>query len=348
MKVVIACGGTGGHVFPGLAVANALKRAHHDVCVWYSGRSIESSTKHGWDGSTFETSAPRLTKQGLLKLPKVILRCRKELQTNRPDVLLAMGSYTSLPPVLAAWSLRIPICLHEANAVPGKAIKFLSRFATHIAVSFPETMGLFPKRKVTCTGLPVREAILNCPPLDGFARDTQHLVVLVTGGSQGAHAVNELVVEASKKLPSDKIRIIHQCGVADEKRLSEAYQSLGVQHHVAPFIPDMGRAYASADLVIARAGASTCFELCAVGKPAILIPLPSAANDHQTLNAMAMDRCGGAILRQQKSLTPDTLAQLILELANDRLRLEQMGRALKSIAICDATEAICQQLSSCK
>lgn len=344
MNFVIACGGTGGHVFPGLAVANALKRRGHQVTVWFSGRAVEDSTKHDWDGAIFETGAPRLNAKGLMRIPRVVLRCIRELRRNRPDAILAMGSYTSLPPVLAARLLHIPVNLHEANAVPGKAIRFLARFASHIAVSFPSTRNCFPGRTVSCTGLPVRTSVFARPPLPDFPPDDTTLTILITGGSQGAHAVNELAADALCSLPSESIRVIHQCGRADAADLDARYSKVGIRHLVSPFIADMGAAYASADLVIARAGASTCFELCALGKPAILIPLPSAMNDHQTLNAQAMSQCGGALLCPQADLTPEKLTALLKAFASDRPRLTRMGSTLKELAVPDATKEICQLL----
>ena len=335
--IVVACGGTGGHVFPGLAVANELKRRGHTVEVWLSGRAIEASAHAEWDGDTFLTGARQLSLKTILHTIRAFFRCLGAIKRKRPDVLLAMGSYSSLPPVLAAWLKRVPIVLHESNAVPGKAVDVLSRFAHTVATSFDGTADWLPRQKVVKTGFPVRTALAGQPPFDDLPKGA--FTVFITGGSQGAHRVNQLAAQAMCLLKQDGINdffVIHQTGTADESMVREMYAKAGVPSTVSAFITEMGRAYASADLVIARAGAATCFELCLLGKPALLIPLPSSVRDHQHLNAAALVKTGGADEGIQQRLTSRSIMRYILNKKNTPDTLARMSQALKTLSLKDA------------
>lgn len=345
LQIAIACGGTGGHVFPGMATGQALMTRGHAVTLWLSGRSIESSTLHDWEGPVFRTGARTLGLRTLPAFLATLARSIRRLRRDRPDVLLAMGSYSSVPPVLAARMLGIPVVLHEANAVPGKAVAFLSRFARVTAIGFPTTARLLPGRATVCTGMPVRSTIAGQPPMDGFTPGSG-FTVLVTGGSLGAHAVNERASAAllllRKQGRSDGLRVIHQCGTEDAEALRRRYEAAGIAAHVSPFLREMGRAYAGADLAIARAGAATCAELCLCGLPAILIPLPTAVRDHQRLNAEAMVLSGGARLRIQSDLTPPTLASDIDAIRNDPAQRVSMRQALLRLAVPDAADQLAE------
>lgn len=341
LRFVVTCGGTGGHVFPGLAVANVLRARGHEVCVWLSGRDIEKATLTSWDGDTFSTGARPLSLKTLPALMHSIHVCKREMKRFAPDALLAMGSYSSLPPVMAARSFHVPVVLHEANAVPGKANEFLSRFATEVAVSFEMTKKFFTHSPSTLTGLPVRSTLFDQPPFEDTQDD--HFTFFVTGGSQGAHRVNELTCQAFCLLKKDQeipFHVIHQCGKADEQWLIEKYKEANVDARVAAFIPEMGRAYASADLVVCRAGASTCFELCALGKPALLIPLPSAVRNHQHLNAQAMVHAGGADEAIQSEMTGRSLMRYFANKLKTKTQLQQMGIAMRSCAVLDAADQV--------
>ena len=321
MKIVVACGGTGGHAFPGLAVAEELVQRGHEVTVWDSGRDIESSVMQRWKGPVFSTGARPLSLRWALANVKSILRCRREMRRYAPDVLLAMGSYSSLPPVLAARSRGVKVYLHEANAVPGKAVDFLSRFADAVAISFPDTSRYLPGVRTVCTGLPVRADISSGKrfpfvPVGSF-------VVFVTGGSQGAHAVNEIASSALVMLkraldarPAEPgvhpLYVIHQTGLKDEGPVMAAYAAAGLPSRVHAFESEMADAFATADIVVARAGASTCFELAACGKPAFLIPLPTALRDHQHANAEVFAAKGAADEGIQAKLVPQALFRYLL------------------------------------
>ncbi len=346
-RLVVACGGTGGHVFPGLAVAQELKRRGHEVEVWLSGRDIESATLHGWDGAVFATGARQLSLRALPALVRAFWTCLGGIKRFRPDAMLAMGSYSSLPPVLAAKFRQVPIVLHEANAVPGKAVEFLSRYAVTTAVSFDETVRWLPGRATRCTGLPVRADLAGQPRFSEIPEQT--FTVLVTGGSQGARRVNELISQAMcllKQSDAPPFFVIHQCGAADEAHVREVYEAAGVSAMVRAFIAQMGRAYASADLVIGRAGASTCFELCLLGKAALLIPLPTAVRDHQHANAAALVRCGGADEGIQQELTGRSLMRYVKNKMEQPVLLERMSQAIRSLAVPDAAVRVADVLEA--
>ncbi len=345
MTFIVACGGTGGHVFPGLAVARELQRRGHAVEVWFSGRDIEKSTLGSWGGPVFLTGARPLSFRTVLQVTRAFFRCLRALKHKRVDAVLAMGSYASLPPVLAARLRHVPILLHEANAVPGKAVDFLSRFAALTATSFEETAKWLPERKVVCTGLPVRGDLTGQPR---FAEIPAGLfTVFVTGGSQGARRVNELASQALcllKQSGVDDVFVVHQCGVADEARVKAAYAAAGVRAKVCAFLAEMGSAYASADLVICRAGASTCFELCLLGNPALLIPLPTAVRNHQHLNAAAIARCGGADEAIQSELSARSLMRYIQNKKDNPITLTRMREALKTLAVTDAAARVADEM----
>ncbi len=265
-RFIVACGGTGGHTFPGLAVAKELRARGHEVVVWVSGRSIESSVLAGWDGPTFSTRARPLHPKYFFSLLYSRFRCGREMKRFKPHALLAMGSYASLPPVLAASARRVPVILHEANTVPGRAVSYLSRYASVVALTFSETADFFRGRETVVTGLPVRGEIAGQPRFEDMPSDK--FCVFVTGGSQGAHRVNEIASQALVLLRRDierkglkkMFQVIHQTGAADEAEVKARYEAAGIPARVNAFEHEMGRAFATVDVVVARAGASTCFE----------------------------------------------------------------------------------------
>ena len=350
MKVVVACGGTGGHAFPGLAVAEELRARGHDVTVWSSGRDIESSVMKGWTGPVFATGARQLRARNVFSILASLIRCRRAMKKSRPDVLLAMGSYSSLPPVVAAKLARVPIVLHEANTVPGKAVDLLSRFAARVATSFDMTAKCLPKARIVKTGLPVRESISKGTRFDFIPADA--FTVFVTGGSQGAHAVNELLCQALVMLKRDLDRrtekkglyVIHQTGAKDEAFVKEAYAKAQIPSRVKAFENAMADAFASADIVVARAGASTCFELAACGKPALLIPLPSAMRDHQHFNAEAFAAKGAADEGIQDQLQPQQVCRYLLQKHDHPEQLAAMRERMAGLASPDAAAKVADVL----
>ena len=347
MQIVVACGGTGGHTFPGLAVAEELVKNGHQVVVWTSGRAIEASVMKRWSGPVFSTHARKLSLLNLFSLIRSILRCRREMKREHPVALLAMGSYASLPPVIAARTCGVPVYLHEANTIPGKAVEFLAKFAKAVAISFEMTARYLPSVRTVRTGLPIRADIAAGHRFEFIPPEA--FVVFVTGGSQGAHAVNLLVSEALRMLQQElqqragvnrPLYVIHQTGSADEAFVTEVYRSAAIPARVHGFETQMADAFASADIVVARAGASTCFELAACGKPALLIPLPTAIRDHQHYNAEAFVAVGAADEVIQSKISPQRFSRHLLNFYDHPERCAEMSARMKSLAINDAAARV--------
>lgn len=346
MKIVVACGGTGGHAFPGLAVAEELVKRGHEVTVWDSGRDVESSVMKRWKGAVFSTGARPLAAKNAFAILRSIWRCRREMRRTRPDALLAMGSYSSLPPVLAARVCGVKVYLHEANTVPGKAVDLLSRFAETVAISFAMTTRFLPGAKTVLTGLPVRADIASGTRFPFIPPNA--FVVFVTGGSQGAHAVNVLLADALVMLKKDlaaagaarPLYVIHQTGVKDEGMVMAAYAAAGLPSRVHAFEDEMANAFASADVVVARAGASTCFELAACGKPAFLIPLPSALRDHQHFNAEAFAAAGAADEGVQAKLSARAVCRYLRHKYDHPEALAGQAAKMKALATPDAAARV--------
>jgi UDP-N-acetylglucosamine--N-acetylmuramyl-(pentapeptide) pyrophosphoryl-undecaprenol N-acetylglucosamine transferase len=312
---------------------------------------VESSVLERWKGAVFATGARPLKVKHAFALLASIVRCRRAMRRARPDVLLAMGSYSSLPPVLAARSCGVPIVLHEANTVPGKAVEALSRAAVAVATSFEVTARFLPRACTRLTGLPVRADIACGRRFDFIPPDA--FVVFVTGGSQGAHAVNLLMRDAltlfrrelARRTDGRPLYVIHQTGVKDEETIRAAYADAGIPARVHAFERAMPDAFASADIVVARAGASTCFELAVCGRPALLIPLPQSMRDHQHHNAEAFAARGAADEGLQPKLTPLQVCRYLLlkydhpeQLAAMRARMAALATPAAAARVADLVE----------
>ncbi len=348
MRVLIAAGGTGGHIYPGIAVANEIKRRQPQSEVRFVGtaRGLENKLvpRAGFQLALIESTglknvglSARL--RGLLILPRSFRAARLLIHEFRPDVVVGAGGYVSGPVVLTAALMRVPTMVMESNALPGWTNRTLARFVRKAAVSFDAALPYF-RGKGIVTGNPVRREFFEIPRR---VRSDSSFSVLVFGGSQGAHAINEAMVAALPQLESlrNRLRITHQTGEADFEKINAAYLEAGwsEQADVRPYIDDMVAAFGAADLVISRAGATTTAELTAAGKAAIMIPFPFAADDHQRKNAEALEAAGAAKMILQKDLSGESLAHELEALVHDTEKLSQMEDASRNLARGDAAAA---------
>ena len=349
-SILIMAGGTGGHIFPALAVADILREQGWKV-TWLGARNsmeAELVPKHGYDMAWVRFSG--LRGKGLLRkllLPFNLLialwQSAVAIFSIRPDVVLGMGGYITIPGGMMAALLRRPLVIHEQNSIAGLSNKVLARLAQKVLSGFPDVLP-----KATWCGNPVRgEIAALAEPQQRYAARSGKLNVLVVGGSLGAKAINEAVPQALARL-SEEIRpnVLHQTGKQHFAAVQQLYQQCGVSVEIKPFLDDMAGSYANADLVICRAGALTVAELAAAGVASILIPFPFAVDDHQTGNARFLSERGAAILVPQSELNAEKLAQLIQEL--NREKLSAMARHARNLAKADAAVAVanvCKELA---
>lgn len=350
--MIVAGGGTGGHLFPGLAVAEAVAaRGPAEVLFIGSAYGLEATVIPKTRFPFYPLAIQGLRGRGLrgtaafaAQLPIAVLQAWRRIGEFRPHLVLGVGGYGSVPVVLAAWLRRVPSVLLEQNARPGFANRLLAHVARRVCTTFEESASFFPAGKPVQTGNPVRQLSSAVHPQTGY------FTLFVFGGSQGARTINQAAVDAAKivgeRLPG--LRIIHQTGAADAEWVERRYAEIGVAAEVLPFIEDMASAYGRANLVVCRAGASTLAELTALGKPAILIPYPFAADDHQRANAEVLVRRGAAEMLLNADCTGERLAGRILALANDPAQRTRMAAAAEQLARPDAAlqvVAICRQIA---
>ncbi len=349
-KIHLACGGTGGHIFPGLATAAVLRDRGHQVTLWLAGKDVEASAVRGWDGPVFTVPAEGFasgvpgwkTIRTSLSLLRASRTCRIAMSKDRPDVLLAMGSYASFGPARAAFHLDVPVVLHESNVIPGRAVALLSRRAAAVAAVFEETRFYLPRSEIVITGMPLRRDIIDRRPPAGERSPGGLFTVLVTGGSRGARHLNEIVTEAVHMLGRDRkaMRFLHLTGRADEARVRADYEAIGAAHEVHAFTHDIASLYRQADLAVCRSGAATCAELMLFALPALLVPYPFAARNHQYANARAMAKHGAADLVEEKDLDCGWLAEYLAGMMKARARLARMRAAMSKGGRTDAAEAL--------
>ena len=343
--LMVMAGGTGGHIFPALAVAQWLRAAGWSV-VWLgspSGMEARLVPAQGFEMEAVDFAGVRGKGwRRQLRLPLELVRalaqCIGALRRRRPDVVLGMGGYIAFPGGVAAALLRCPLVIHEQNSVPGMTNRWLARIADRVLAAFPAAFG--DRARAEWTGNPVREAIARLPsPSLRYAGREGPLRLLVIGGSLGARALNECVPLALARIPADRRPgVVHQAGRDARGPLEAAYAKAGVSATVVEFIDDMAARYAEADLVVARAGATTVAELACAGLPAVLVPYPHAVDDHQTANARFLSAREAAWLMPQTELTPEALATLLESV--DRGRLLQMACRAREAARGDATERV--------
>ena len=353
VRVVIAGGGTGGHLFPGIAVAREIVRREAEAVVTFAGtaQGLEARVlpREGFaldvirsGGVKGKSAATRIRNLGLL--PASAWDAWRVLSRRSPRAVIGLGGYSSGPVVLLAALRGIPTLLMEQNAVPGMTNRLLARVVSAAAVTFEETAGHF-RGKGFVTGNPVRPEFLEAGRSE-IAERAAHprgaTGVLVFGGSQGAHAINVAMVEAAARLAAAPIRLdlVHQTGERDVEMVREGYRRAGQAARVEPFLFAMAREVSAADFVVCRAGATTVAEIAAAARPAILIPLPTATDDHQRKNAEVLVRAGAAEVIDQRDLTGERLAGTILALAQDPDRRRRMALAARALARPDAAERI--------
>ena len=336
MRMMIAGGGTGGHVFPGIALAEEVVTRHpeNDVVFVGTARGLEATVvpAAGFPIELIEVKGIKgkglLNKlTALLLLPGAFLQSWSILRRWRPDVVVGVGGYASGPVVLTAWLMRIPTAVQEQNAIAGFTNRILGLFVNAAFTAFPEAAGYFSRSKVFQLGNPIRRQLLDnyMRPLDDHAK----MRLLVFGGSQGAHALNMRVIEALPHLADlrDKITTVHQTGARDREYVERGYLSVGFKPDVHEFIHDMSAAYAACDLVVCRAGATTLAELTVCKKPSILVPFPAAADNHQVINARSLVDAGAAVMIEERDLTGELLAREIRAILANPERRERMARA---------------------
>ncbi|NDV21142.1 undecaprenyldiphospho-muramoylpentapeptide beta-N-acetylglucosaminyltransferase [Desulfovibrio sp. JC022] len=341
-RIILTTGGTGGHVFPALAVADEIKTRFPDCEILFlGGKGPERKMVERARIPFKELPAKGVLGGGIKKvfsslwIVSALVKSLKEITSFKPDAVIGFGGYAGFCPVLAAWMLGVPTAIHEQNSIPGVTNRILGKIVKKVFASFEDRNGSFPAAKTIVVGNPVRKEII------GSGQCADKKAVLVFGGSQGAAAINDAVISGLAKLKETGISLRHQTGEADFEKVRKAYEENGMNiDAVSPFIHNMGEAYAKASLVVCRAGASTVFEVAAAGKPAIFIPFPHATHDHQTGNARALADLGAAELIPQNKLNGQRLADEIIKLIADQDRLIEMGSKALSFARTDAASVI--------
>lgn len=345
---LIMAGGTGGHIFPGLAVAQELRARGWRVHWLGAPASMEARIvpPHGFALETIDFSGVR-GKGGLtlarlpLRLLRAFWQAHSVLRRVQPDVVVGLGGYISFPGGLVAWSAGKPLVLHEQNSVAGLANKLLARLAARVFTAFP---GVFPQAQ--WVGNPLRAAFTQQPgPRERFAGRSGPLRLLVVGGSLGARALNDTVPQALALIPAAQRPLVtHQSGAAQIDALRANYAAAGVQAQLTPFIDDTASAFAAADVIVCRAGASTVTEIAAIGAAAVFVPFPSAVDDHQTANAQFLVQAGGGWLLPQPELTPQRLAEMLQNMERPALvqraleaqKMQKINATAEVVAACEA------------
>jgi len=341
-RIVIMAGGTGGHVFPALAVAHYLIEQNWQVSWMGTRKGMESrlipenNIAIDWLGVNGLRGKGTLA---LIRMPWMLIKAcqeaRRILQQRKPDVVLGMGGFVAGPGGLMAKLMGIPLIIHEQNRVPGTTNRLLANVANKVLQAFPDS---FPvSKKAIFTGNPLRKSLIQAVT-EQHNKHTASLHILVMGGSLGAQRLNEVLPEAL--VMQDKVEVWHQTGNAMHEQVQEAYTARAIAAKVEPFINNVGEAYAWADIVICRAGAMTVSEVAAMGVPAILVPYPYAIDDHQTANAQYLVTAGAGVMIEQQQLTSDALAEQIKQ---QIVRLDAMAIAAKKCAKLDATKRVAEQ-----
>ncbi|MDF3128101.1 UDP-N-acetylglucosamine--N-acetylmuramyl-(pentapeptide) pyrophosphoryl-undecaprenol N-acetylglucosamine transferase [Kiritimatiellaeota bacterium B1221] len=350
IHVALACGGTGGHIFPGLATAEVLHQRGHKVTLWLAGKDIEAKAvahtpwqkitipSKGWEGGW------RKAHIFIWNYFSASRRAKRPMRKEEPDVVLAMGSYAGMGPVRAAMQLGIPVVLHEANSVPGRMVSYFAKNAARVGATFEMTRHeLKGKARLHLTGMPLREDLAKAAvnKVENTEKN-RPFYILCMGGSRGASALNLIARRAIRDLFIKEVNIfvIHFTGQADEESVRTCYENAGIPHYVAAFEPNMTPWYEKADLAICRSGASTCAELSAFGIPALLVPYPYAARNHQYTNASEFFRIKAADLIEERDLEVEWLTDYLEGCIYTPERLHRMRNAMRAWAKVDAADQL--------
>ncbi|MBV8350659.1 MAG: undecaprenyldiphospho-muramoylpentapeptide beta-N-acetylglucosaminyltransferase [Verrucomicrobia bacterium] len=344
MNVVIACGGTGGHLFPGLAVAEVLKSRGHEILLLISEKQIDATAVR--DRKEF-----RIEKIAAVGLPKLVspqffpfankflnglAACRRIYRSFGPDAVLGMGGFTSTGPILAGRMAGLPTFIHESNAIPGKANRLNAWLSKKVLLGFEECARFFPDIAVVVTGTPIRNSLQRPvdrqEALNNLRLKAGLQTVLVMGGSQGAHGINEAVLAVLPRFAAKPVQFVHLTGKEDENYVYECYQKAGVPAFVSAFYHRMEEPYTIADVAIARSGAASLTEIAYFGLPTILIPYPYAAENHQLLNAEMFAKHGSAEVLEESRVSGDTLSSLIDKLLKNGARVRQSSEQPHALA----------------
>lgn len=355
-KVVIACGGTGGHLFPGVAVAQEMERRGHTVRLLISEKKVDAQASAKYGDLEFDT-VPAIAKPATLslkmipfiwKLMKTTSKCRSLLKDFGADAVIGMGGFTSLPPVMAGKKLGANTYVHDSNALPGKANRLTAKWCDKVLIGLDAARAYFPQSEVELTGTPVREEIQHQPTREQAAEklglDPNLKTVLVMGGSQGAMKLNSLVVEASKAMPD--VQFVHVTGNRDFDRVNAELGDNTPTHKLIAFCDDMASLYAVTDLAVMRSGASSLSEISYLGIPSILVPYPYAADDHQTKNAEVFEQAKAALLRQEKDLDAGVLVADVTAIFGSDEQLLEMGKASAELGVKDAAVRVCSVIET--
>ncbi len=339
LSILIACGGTGGHLFPGIAVAEELLSKGHQVRLLISEKKVDEKASKKYEHLDF-VKIPAIAKPPTLsfkmfpflgRLFKTIGTCKSLLKKHQVDVVLGMGGFTSFPPIVAGKKLGLRTYVHDSNAIPGRSNLMTSKHCSKVLLGLGEAKRYFPNAEVVITGTPVRKEMQNLPDRETaaaqFGLDPHRPIVLVVGGSQGARQLNTFVVEASEQL-GGVVQWLHITGMFDFERVEEL--SKGLSHHqTLAFCDQMPAAYACTDLAVCRSGASSLTELSYLGIPSVLVPYPHAADDHQTKNAEVFEKGGAAIMASEAELSGEKLIDFVRSFINSyELRKEMSEKAL--------------------
>jgi UDP-N-acetylglucosamine--N-acetylmuramyl-(pentapeptide) pyrophosphoryl-undecaprenol N-acetylglucosamine transferase len=352
MKVVIAGGGTGGHLFPALAVAEVLQQRGDEVVIFISEKEIDALATRERTEFRFEKlpgiGMPKLFSPaifGFLKrFNEGLAPCRALYKKFQPDAVLGMGGFTSTAPILAGRLRKIPTFVHESNAIPGKANRLNAKMVSAVLLGFEDCAKHFPHVLCEVTGTPIRKTLSQPVPreqaLATFGLENKRKTLLIMGGSQGARGINEAIIKSLPQLKDLPLQIIHLTGTQDEQLMTANYRREEIPAHVAGFCNRMEYAYSAADFAIARSGAASLAELSQFGIPSLLIPYPHAAENHQALNAEIFERNGAAAVLNQSDTTGDSLAEKVRWFLDDPARLKTMSDCCRRLAPRDAAKRV--------